>query len=94
MENITINNKDKIEPFINNITINNRNKICISGITQMIASNDTNISMLIKNTRLIVSGKDLHIDKLDTENGYLEANGTIDSVKYSGGEGLIKRIFK
>ena len=94
MENIIIQNKEKQEPFINNITINNRNKINISGITQMVSSNETTISMIIKNTRLIVSGKDLHIDKLDTENGYLEASGTIDSVKYSGGEGIIKRIFK
>lgn len=95
MENVTINkNAEKQEPLNNRITIENRNKISISGITQMISSNDTSITMLVKNTKLMVTGKELHIEKLDVENGNLEASGNIDIVKYSGGEGLVKRIFK
>ena len=34
------------------------------------------------------------IEKLDVDNGTLEASGTIDQIKYSGSEGIIKRIFK
>ena len=94
MENVTIKNHEKLEPINNKITIDNRNKISITGITQMLSSNETSISMLVKTTKLLVSGKDLHIEKLDVENGYMEACGTIDCVKYSGNEGIIKRIFK
>ena len=95
MENVTINkNAEKQEPLNNKITIENRNRISITGITQMISSNDTSITMLIKTTKLMVTGKDLHIEKLDVENGNLEASGNIDIVKYSGGEGIMKRIFK
>lgn len=94
MENVTINNKEKLEPVNNKIMIDNRNKISITGITQVLSSNESYINMLVKTTKLMVQGKDLHIEKLDIENGMLEASGTIDSVKYSGQEGIIKRIFK
>ena len=36
----------------------------------------------------------LYIEKLDVENGLMEASGTIDCIKYSGSEGFVKRIFK
>ena len=96
MENITINNKqnEKIETLNNKILVNNRENITISGITKMISSNDSTITMLIKTTKLIVNGKNLHIEKLDVENGLLDASGTIDCIKYSGNEGFVKRIFK
>lgn len=93
MENLTIKNNDKIELINNKIIIDNRNKVSLSGITKMLSSNESSISMLVKNTKLVISGKDLHIEKLDVENGMLEASGTIDSVKY-GADGFIKRIFK
>jgi sporulation protein YabP len=94
MENVTIKHSQKMESIDNKIIIDNRNKVSITGISQVISSNDTAITMLVKNTRLIISGKDLHIEKLDVEHGLIEAGGTIDSIKYNGGEGLIKRIFK
>lgn len=96
MENITINNKtnEKNEVLNNKIIVTNREHISISGITKMLSSNDTTITMLIKNTKLIVNGKNLHIEKLDVENGLLEASGTIDCAKYVGSEGFVKRIFK
>ena len=94
MENITINKTERLEPLNNKIIVDNRNKISISGISKMLSSNETCINMLIKTTKLIITGKDLHIEKLDVENGYLEASGTIDAVKYSGNDGIIKRIFK
>lgn len=96
MENITINNKttEKNETINHKVLVNNRNSISISGITKMLSSNDSTIIMLIKTTKLVVNGKDLHIEKLDVENGLMEASGTIDCIKYSGSEGFVKRIFK
>lgn len=94
MENITINKNALLDIQNHKITITNRNNILISGMTKMCSSNETSITMMIKNTRLVINGKDLHIEKLDIENGILEAIGTIDSAKYSGSDGFIKRIFK
>jgi sporulation protein YabP len=96
MENVIINNKqfEKTEQLNNRITIDNRNHISITGISKMLSSNETSINMLIKTTKLLITGKDIHIEKLDVDNGYLEASGTIDAVKYCGNDGIIKRIFK
>jgi len=95
MENITIKSNNKNELHSNHkIIIINRNIIEISGITKMLSCNETLISMMIKNTKLNIIGKDMHIERLDVDNGILQANGTIDNIKYCGNEGLIKRIFK
>ena len=94
MENVTIKASEKLEPINNKIMIDNRNRIAITGITKMLNSNDSTITMVVKTTKLTVLGKDLHIEKLDVENGLLEASGVIDSVKYSGNDGFMKRIFK
>ena len=80
--------------LIHRITITNRNNVEISGISKMITSNESLISMMIKNTKLNITGKDLHIEKLDVENGILQARGTIDNVKYCGSEGFFKKVFK
>ena len=93
MENVTIKN-ERAEQINNRIIVDNRNNITITGITKMISSNETMITMLVKTTKLVVNGKDLKIERLDVENGLLEASGTIDAVKYLGGEGVFKRIFK
>lgn len=92
MDNTVI--KKEQDMMCHKITMDNRNKISITGITKMVSSNDTLITMLIKNTKLVVSGKELHIEKLDIEGGELQACGVIDSIKYAGGDGFIKRIFK
>ena len=94
MENtISLKQTENKEILNHQIIINNRNHIAISGISKMLSSNDTMVAMVIKNTKLTLSGKDLHIEKLDVENGTLEASGTVDTLKYNG-DGVFKRIFK
>ena len=94
MENIISKSTIKNDILNHRITIINRNSIEISGISKMLTSNDSLISMMIKNTKLNVLGKDLHIEKLDVENGLLQAKGTIDNVKYCGNDGFFKKVFK
>ena len=94
MENIITKSTTKPEMLNHKITITNRNIIEISGITKMLSSNDSLIAMMIKNTKLNVLGKELHIEKLDVENGVLVAKGTIDNVKYCGSDGFFKKVFK
>ena len=94
MENIVLKSTSKPEFVNHKIIVNNRNLIEISGITKMLSSNENLISMMIKNTKLNVIGNNLHIEKLDVENGILQASGTVNNIKYLGNEGIIKRIFK
>lgn len=91
MENVTIKQAEQIN---NKILLENRNKLNITGVTKMISSNETLIVMQVKNTRLTVCGKAIRIEKLDIENGILDASGEFDSIKYSDHGGVFKRIFK
>ena len=50
--------------------------------------------MQVKSTKLTVSGKAIKIEKLDIENGLLEASGEFDSIKYNDNGSIFKRIFK
>lgn len=88
MENVTI------KPTQNRIVLTDRNALSISGVTKMISSNETQLAMNIGTTRLCVTGKNIHITKLDTENGELEASGDFDSIKYAEQNNIFKRIFK
>lgn len=90
MENVTT----KLNEPANKITLDNRNRLSILGVSKMISSNDSLLVMQIKNTRLTVCGKTIKIEKLDIENGVLEASGEFDSIKYNDHGGIFKRIFK
>lgn len=88
MENTTTKNPQ------NKIVLTDRNNLVISGVSKMISSNDTMLAMTVSGTRLNITGKAIRIEKLDTENGNLEASGEFDSIKFCEKGGLIKRIFK
>lgn len=88
MENVTI------KPSQNRIVLTDRNTLSIGGVTKMISSNETQLVMNIGATRLCITGKNIHITKLDTENGELEASGNFDNIKYTEQNNIFKRIFK
>ncbi len=91
MENVTIKQTEVVN---NKITLDNRNKLAITGVSKMVSSNETLLVMQVKSTKLTVSGKAIKIEKLDIENGLLEASGEFDSIKYNDNGGIFKRIFK
>lgn len=91
MENVTIKQTEVVN---NKITLDNRNKLAITGVSKMVSSNETLLVMQVKSTKLTVSGKVIKIEKLDIENGLLEASGEFDSIKYNDNGGIFKRIFK
>lgn len=84
-------NSDKIHE---SLTLINRQKINIEGIVEIIASNESNILLKLKDTHLSIYGKNISISKLDIECGILEAEGIFDNIKYGKNGGFLKKIFK
>lgn len=77
-----------------NLSLSDRNKLKLDGIIEIISSSDTNISLKLKDTPLIIMGNNINITRLDIEQGILEANGNFESIKYGKQTSLFKRIFK
>lgn len=80
--------------FNHNLIMNNREKLSMSGIKKVISINTENINCQLSQTSIAITGKDLHIEKLDVDTGNIEIVGQINCIKYQvQKQGLIKRIF-
>ncbi len=89
MENVV----KKSETTNSRVVLDNRNSISVTGVTRVDSTNESGIILTIKDTKMTILGSDLHVSRLSIEEGVLEATGTINSIKYGGGNAL-KRIFK
>jgi len=78
----------------NNLILKNRKYITLDGINQIISSNENNIFAKLKDTSIYITGNQIHITRLDIEQGILEAEGIFDSIKYGKSTNIFKRIFK
>lgn len=76
------------------IVLTNRNNLKLTGITEILSSSDTNITLKLKDTTLNITGNDINILKLDIESGNLEANGKFDKFTYGKDTNIFKRLFK
>ena len=87
-------NTNKSTTINESLTLINRQKINIEGIIEIIASNESNIQLKLKDTNLAIYGKNISISKLDIECGILEAEGNFDNIKYGKNGGFFKKIFR
>jgi len=92
MEKNINSNSDKLN--IDNIYLKNRKNITIEGIIEIISSNENEIITRLKDTNLLVSGSNIHITKLDIEEGLLCADGDFNMIKYGKTNNFFKRLFK
>lgn len=78
------------------LTLTNRKKLSLTNVSEIISSNENNITLKIAQNKAFITGKNINITKLDVGAGLLEAEGVFNSIKYdsSTNEGLFKRIFK
>ncbi len=78
------------------VILNNRSSLTLTGISEVISSNDKQLLLKTNNTRLTITGSNINIMKLVVDTGELEATGVFDSIIYSGSakKGLLGRIFK
>ena len=77
------------------IILENRKKVTITGIEKMESVNTTQVALITNQTQLIISGTELHINKMDVGLGNVEIVGNIDSIKYADKkQNIFKRMFK
>ena len=79
------------------LSLINQSQLKLTGISDIISSNDKILILKINKNRLTITGNNINILKLIVETGELEATGNFDCIKYSNNTnngGLLKRIFK
>lgn len=99
MENVIkiVENKTKESQKFSDhkVFLDNRKKLNLTGVEKVISANDNQIVAKVGGSKMLISGKDLTVTKLDVDAGLLDIIGEIFSIKYSGApQGFFKRIFR
>ena len=90
------NEKLNVNTRPSKIVIQNRCNSIFSGVTKVFSSTENAVSLSLQNDNMIIEGNNLHILKLDIEQGIVELEGKINSLKFSGSKSsknFLKRIF-
>ncbi len=65
-----------------NITINNREEIKMTGILDVLSFDEELVICQSDNGILVLKGMNLHVNKLDLDNGILELTGFLMGLQY------------
>lgn len=65
------------------ITLDNRKKCSMTGVTDVISFDLTQVLLETELGMLDIKGKDLHVNRLSLEKGEVELSGNIDSMVYT-----------
>ena len=85
----------KIATGAHEICLTRREKGSLTGIEKVISSCETSLNLISVCGNLFIGGEKLKIISFNAQNGTLEFEGNVTSIKYSGArQPLIKRIFK
>ena len=83
------------------LILSNRRTGTITGVSDVISFDITEVLLETEQGMLMIKGSDLHVNRLTLEKGEIDIEGRIDSLAYSEvtsfqkqGESLIGRLFK
>ncbi|MDR2515358.1 MAG: sporulation protein YabP [Christensenellaceae bacterium] len=81
------------------ISLDNRERASFSGVTDLESFNDEEVVMVTELGVIVLAGQELHISKLNLEDGQLVVEGRVDAVEYIDGNkpqrrGLFGKILK
>lgn len=83
------------------VILSNRRTGTITGVSDVISFDITEVLLETEQGMLMIKGADLHVNRLTLEKGEIDIEGRIDSLAYSEvtsyqkqGESLIGRLFK
>ena len=83
------------------LILSNRRTGTITGVSDVISFDITEVLLETEQGMLMIKGSDLHMNRLTLEKGEVDIEGRIDSLAYSDvnsyqkqGESLIGRLFK
>ena len=74
---------EKNYDLVHSVVIDARNRVHISGVEEVESFDENNVIVFTSAGMLSVSGDDLHIEKLNIENGELAIEGRVDALEYS-----------
>ena len=77
------------------VTLDNRNRLAVSGVTDVECFDESEIVLHTTMGVLVVDGKDIRLEKLNTDSGDVTVLGTVASLVYEEKKartGLIKRL--
>lgn len=78
------------------INLENRESLSATGVKDVDAFNEQEITAVCNDCKLIIKGDKLHIDQLSTDTGLLNVTGKISSISYVEkvtSNSLVKRLF-
>lgn len=83
------------------VLLSNRRTGTISGVSDVLSFDITEVLLETDQGMLMIKGTDLHVNRLTLEKGEVDIEGKIDSLTYSDvagygkhGESLISKLFK
>lgn len=78
------------------LTMMNRANMSLSGVKDVSEFSDSRVILKTTMGGLLIKGKKLSINQLNTDSGTLNVNGEIQSVQYThtGKDGLLAGLFK
>ena len=80
------------------VTLEGRDRLTVSGVEDVDRFDESEIVMTTAEGALVVTGENLHIDKLSLDGGELHVDGRVETLSYedgasSRGGGLLTRLF-
>ncbi len=82
------------------VVIDSRERIIITGVDDVDSFNENEVIMLTNHGFITVTGEDLHISKLNLDEGQLVVTGVIQSIDYADHEeqrakkGVFNKMFR
>lgn len=98
-EQRVLNLQEETKTFADSeLVLKNRQNLSISGVEKIFEMTETNVTMRVAGSNVVVAGESLSVEKLDVETGNIQIVGKVNSITYSSGnvqrKNLFKRIFK
>lgn len=91
-----IEQKKTVQLQEHSIVMCNRKKMELTGVTEVVGFSDTLVELQTCMGGLLIRGKGITINKLNTETGELKVNGEIASVQYTAKkkDGIFAGLFR
>lgn len=89
-----MNDYNTVPQAAHRLELTGREHLTVSGVEDVERFDETGIIMSTAAGVLVVTGEDLHIDKLSLDGGELHVDGRIDSIAYEEGEAEHRGFFR
>ena len=75
--------KNEIPTYVESLRLISRQDCFLEGINEVITVNENLFEGKLKDSKIIIKGTNLHINKLDLSKGFVGLTGNINEIKYS-----------